>query len=177
MAQAPAIERSTGRERAEWFRLLDEWGATGRPFREISDWLTGEHGMSKWWAQKIIVEYEQERGIRPPGIRPGGTFEVGASKTIAVPVDELYRAFVDGRRRKHWLTDGAMKLRGSTEPKSARFDWGDGTTHVNAMFEARGPEKSVVAVTQDKLPNAKRADEAKALWKERLATLKAHLER
>lgn len=176
MAQVAAIERSTGRERAEWFQLLDEWEAAGRPFGEISDWLTGEHGMSKWWAQKVIVEYEQERRIRPPGIRPGGTFEVGASRTIAVPVDELYRAFIDGRRRRHWLTGGTMKLRSSTEPKSARFDWKDGASHVNVTFEAKGRGKSVVAVTQDKLPNAKRAAEAKALWKERLATLKSHLE-
>jgi uncharacterized protein YndB with AHSA1/START domain len=176
MAQTAAIVRSTGRDRAEWFRLLDEWGATGRPYREIADWLTGEHGISKWWAQKLIVEYEQERGIRPPGIRHNGTFEVGTSKTIGVPVADLYLAFVDGRRRKRWLTDGTMKLRGSIEGRTARFDWGDGSTRVNVTFEDRGSGKSLVAVTHEKLPNAKQADATKAQWKERLASLKSCLE-
>ena len=61
--------------------MLDAWGAAGRPYREIADWLTGQHDLSNWWAQKLIVEYEQARGLRPPGVRPDGTFEVSASKT------------------------------------------------------------------------------------------------
>ena|SRR6266508_6912405 len=81
------VRRVTGRDRAEWFELLDAWGAAGRPFREIADWLTGEHALSRWWAQKLIVEYEQARGLRPAGVRPSGTFAVTASKTVGVLVD------------------------------------------------------------------------------------------
>src|SRR3990170_8584032 len=97
MPKTDALVRSTGQDRAEWFALLDEWGAGGREFREIADWLTSEHAVSRWWAQKLIVEYEQERGLRSPGVRPDGTFEVTASKTVAVPVDRLFDAFVDSR--------------------------------------------------------------------------------
>src|SRR5687768_10137378 len=32
-----ALRRSTGRDRGEWFAVLDEWGAGGRPYREIAD--------------------------------------------------------------------------------------------------------------------------------------------
>jgi hypothetical protein len=66
------------------FALLDDWGDPGRPFREISGFLTVQHGVSKWWAQKLIVEYEQLRGIRPAGVRAGGTFTITAYRTVGV---------------------------------------------------------------------------------------------
>ena len=55
---------TTGHDRAFWFAELDAWGAAGRPYREIADWLTTEQGLSAWWAQKLIVEYEEARGLR-----------------------------------------------------------------------------------------------------------------
>ena len=66
-----ALKASTGRDYAEWFAALDAWGARGRPYQEIAAWLTGDQEVSAWWAQKLIVEYEQDRGIRQPGARPG----------------------------------------------------------------------------------------------------------
>src|SRR4029453_16306221 len=55
----PDIDRPTpAQDRGYWFALLDDWGAPGRSYREIADWLTAEQGVSAWWAQKVIVEYE-----------------------------------------------------------------------------------------------------------------------
>src|SRR5687768_6490562 len=92
ITMATGVLSGTGRERAEWFELLDRWGASGRPYAEIAGWLTGEHGLSKWWAQKLIVEYEQDRGIREPGVRRDGSFEVGASKTVEAPLEAVFAA-------------------------------------------------------------------------------------
>lgn len=170
------IGRATGREREDWFAVLDDWGAPGRPYREIADWLTGQHGLSDWWAQKLIVEYEQERGLRPPGIRPDGTFSVGTSITVAVPVDRLYRVIVDAELRKEWLPDARMRERGAREARAARFDWDDGGTRLNATFEARGDARSSVAIEHVRIPDAATAEELKTYWRERLAALKAHLE-
>ena len=175
MAQT-GVQRGTGRDREEWFALLDSWGAPGRPYREIAAWLTTEHGLSKWWAQKVIVEYEQARGVRPPGIRRDGTFEVTASKTVAVPCERLFGAFVDARQRRRWLTDGRMKLRASDPGRSARFDWEDGSTRVSVQFEDKGASRSAVAVAHKKLPAADEAQSTKAMWRERLAGLKSFLE-
>ena len=138
--------------------------------------MTGEHGLSKWWAQKLIVEYEQALGIRPPGVRPNGTFEVGASKTIAAPVDRVFEAFVDSRRRKRWLTDGTMKLRTSIPGHSARFDWQDGSSRVRVEFAEKGAEKATVAVNHEKLAGADEAQTTKAAWRDRLTELKSYLE-
>lgn len=176
MPKVDGVRRATGRDRDEWFALLDEWGAKGRPFREIADWLTGEHDLTKWWAQKLIVEYEQARGLRPPGVRPDGTFEVTASRTVAVPVERLFDAFTDARQRKKWLPDKRMSLRTSRRGHSARFDWDDGSTRVNVDFIDKGPSKSTVAVAHGRLIDAGEVETTKTMWKERLGRLKSFLE-
>jgi hypothetical protein len=176
VAKEDGVRRATGRDRDEWFALLDGWGAAGRQFREIADWLMSEHDLSRWWAQKLIVEYEQARGLRPPGVRPDGTFEVSTSRTVAAPVERVFDAFVDPRQRRKWLTDARMSLRTSQQGHSARFDWEDGSTRVNVGFVGKGPSRSTVAVAHERLADADQAEATKAMWKERLADLKSFLE-
>jgi uncharacterized protein YndB with AHSA1/START domain len=176
MAKQDGVRRATGRDRDEWFALLDGWGAAGRQYRESADWLMREHDLSRWWAQKLIVEYEQARGLRPPGVRPDGTFEVSASKTVAARVERVFDAFVNARLRRKWLTDGRMSLRTSQPARSARFDWEDGSTRVNVGFIDKGPSRSTVAVAHERLADADKAETTRAMWKERLAELKSFLE-
>ncbi len=171
-----ALRRSTGRDRGEWFAMLDDRGAAGRAYREIADWLTGEHGVSSWWAQKLIVEYEQARGLRDAGVRPDGTFAGGASKTVAVPVARLFEAFDDIAVRERWLPGAAMRVRTSQASRSARFDWDDGASRVNVTFNALAHGKSQVAVEHDHLPDARAAAQRTAFWRERLTALKSLLE-
>ena len=171
-----ALRRSTGRDRAEWFAELDAWGAPGRAYSEINGWLTGEHGISAWWSQKLIVEYEQARGLRPPGVRTDGKFTVGASKAIAVPVERLFEAFVNAELRRRWLPGAVMRERTSQPGRSARFDWEDGATRVSVSFNATGKARSQVAVEHERLPDAAVAEERKSFWRERLAALKDVLE-
>jgi hypothetical protein len=170
------VRRATGRDREQWFGLLDAWGAAGRPYREIADWLTGEHDLSGWWAQKLIVEYEQARGLRPAGVRPDGTFSVTASKTVGVRVERLFEAFVDAKLRKRWLPGEKMRKRTSERGRSARFDWENGSTRVNVGFLAKGKTKGQVGLEHAHLPDARSAERMKAFWRERLEALKALLE-
>jgi hypothetical protein len=170
------MRRGTGRDRDEWFAVLDDWGAAGRPYREIADWLTGHHGLSAWWAQKLIVEYEHARGVRDPGARPDGTFSAGASKTVAVPVERAFAAFVDPQVRERWLPGVTLRERTSRPGRSARFDWQDGATRLNVGFVAAGESKSQVAVEHERLPDAEAARRMKAYWRERLAVLQTLLE-
>lgn len=172
--KSAALRAQTGRDYAEWFAAMDEWGAPGRPFRDIAAWLTGQ-GMSGWWAQKLIVEYEQARGIRKPGARPDGTFSGGASKTIAAPVTAAFEAFTDAELRQRWLPGLTLHERTSKRARSARFDATDGSI-LSVTFEPRGDRKCVVAVEQTKLPDAAAADRAKALWSERLTAFKSAAE-
>ncbi|MGH3367763.1 MAG: DUF4287 domain-containing protein [Nocardioidaceae bacterium] len=170
------VRRATGRGYDEWFALLDRWGAPGRPFREIADWLEGEYGVSSWWAQKLIVEYEQAKGLRPPGVRPDGTFTIGVSKTVAVPVERLYEAVVDPRQRERWLPGVVLRERTSRPGRSARFDWADDGTRVSVTFEAKGAAKSLLAVEHERLPDSQQAQQTRAFWQQRLTALKTELE-
>jgi uncharacterized protein YndB with AHSA1/START domain len=170
------MRRATGRDRGEWFAVLDQWGAAGRPYREIADWLVAEHELSKWWAQKLIVEYEEARGLRDPGIRRDGTFEVSASKTVAVPVKRLSAAFVDAKLRGRWLPGVVIQVAASQPAQSLRFDWKDGVSRVVVTISGGGQAKSQVSVQHQRLVDAKSAAEMKAFWRERLAALKTLLE-
>ena len=170
-----AIRRRTGRGWEEWFDLLDEWGALERSHGEIAGWLSEEHGSGGWNAQSITVSYERARGGRAVGERPDG-FSVTASKTVAVPVERLYDAFVDESLRRRWLAEVDLRERTATRPRGARFDWGDGETRVIVGFEAKGEVKSVAALAHERLPDAASAARMKSFWRERMVALKQLLE-
>jgi hypothetical protein len=107
--------------------------------------------------------------------RPGG-FSATASKTVAVPVERLFDAFMDDGLRERWLPGGDLRLRTASRPKSARFDWGDGTTRVNVGFTAKGEGKSSVGLEHERLVDGAEAERMKAYWRERVAVLKKELE-
>ncbi len=171
-----AIRKRTGRGWEEWFDLLDEWGAAERTHTEIARWVVKEQGLDGWSSQAVTVSYERARVGRALGEHADG-FSITASKTVAVPVDRLYEAFVNGTKRKRWLPDGKLRVRTSIKPRSVRFDWGDGTTRVAVGFTAKGPEKSQVALEHSRLADGEEAERMKAYWRDRVATLKEQLER
>jgi uncharacterized protein YndB with AHSA1/START domain len=173
-----AIRRRTGRGWEEWFDLLDEWGAAERTHREIARWVAEQQGVVPlaWGAQAVAGSYERARGLRAVGEHPDG-FTITASKTVAVPVDRLYEAFVDESLRVRWLPEDELRQRTALKPRSVRFDWGDGDTRVNVVFTAKGEAKSVAALEHARLADAKEAERMKAFWRERVATMKEVLER
>jgi uncharacterized protein YndB with AHSA1/START domain len=176
MAKPETVKNATGRTQEQWYSLLDRWGAPGRPYKEISAFLTEKHGVSRWWAQKLIVEYEQDRGVRDPGARRNGTFEVSASKTVSVPATQLLDAFVDPRRRRRWLDGGSLRLSESEKPRVARFAWDGGPSRVTVTVTPKDRSRAAVTVAHDRVPDAKQAESLKTYWRERLADLKDVLE-
>lgn len=169
------VAEATGRGWQAWFEVLDEWGAPKRTHTEIARWLREEHGVESWYSQSITVGYEQARGLRAPGEHADG-FAVSASKTIAVPVTRLFQAFDDEALREQWLPGADLRLRTATAPKSARYDWEDGSTRVNVGFVDAGEAKSTVGLSHERLPDADTAAEMKVWWRERLRALKSQLE-
>jgi uncharacterized protein YndB with AHSA1/START domain len=170
-----AIRRRTGRGWEEWFDLLDAWGASERTHTEIARWVAEEHSIDGWDAQAVAVSFERASGRRAVGEHADG-FRISVSKTVAVPVDRMYEAFVDESLRERWLPQGELRERTASRPKSARFDWGDGETRVNVFFDAKGDTKSTAAIQHERLSDAKEAERMKAFWRERVAALKEVLE-
>jgi hypothetical protein len=171
------IRERTGRGWEEWFDLLDEAGGTEMSHREMARWLAereGEHVLA-WNVQAIVGSYERARKGRQVGEHEDG-FTVTASKTVAVPVETLYAAFVEPAQRERWLPDGDLRERTTIAPRSARFDWGDGATRVHVAFAAKGDAKSTAALSHERLPDGAEAERMKAFWRERVAGLKEVLE-
>jgi hypothetical protein len=175
VASEEAVREATGRGWDQWLSVLDEWGAAQRSHTEIARWLRTELEVPGWWSQTITVSYERARGLRAPGQRPDG-WAATASKTVAVPVERLFEAFTDPALRERWLPGAELDQRSGTAPKSARFDWEDGSTRVIAGFESLSEAKSRVGLSHERLPDADTADEMKTFWRERVAEMKTVLE-
>jgi len=172
------IRLRTGRGWEEWFEMLDEWGAPDRTHRETARWLAEQQGLHPlaWNVQAVAASYERARGLREVGEKDDG-FAITVSRTVAVPVERLYDAFVGESDRPEWLPDGRLRERTAARPKSARFDWGDGDTRVNVTFLSKGEARSTAALEHRRLADANEAERMKAYWRERLTALKSMLER
>ncbi|TDD65940.1 hypothetical protein E1262_23650 [Jiangella aurantiaca] len=171
------IRERTGRGWEEWFDLLDEWGAAEKSHRETARWVADQLGVVPlaWNAQAVVGSYERARLGRAIGQHEDG-FTVGVSRTVAVSVERLYEAVVDESRRAGWLPEDRLLQRTATRPRSARFDWDRSATRVHVAFDAKGPDKSTIALSHVRLTDADAAAAMKAFWQERLDGLKARLE-
>jgi uncharacterized protein YndB with AHSA1/START domain len=171
------IRERTGRGWEEWFDLLDDAGGADMSHREMARWLAereGAHALA-WNVQAVVGSYERSRKGRQVGEHEDG-FTVTASKTVAVPIERLYAAFVDADERARWLPGAELRERTTIEPRSARFDWGDGPSRIHVALTAKGEAKSTAALTHERLPDGKEAERMKAFWRERVAGLKEVLE-
>lgn len=148
---------------------IREWGAAGRTHTEIARRLREDEGVASWWSQTVAVAYEQARGLRLPGQQAGG-FTATASRTVGVPVERLFEAFAGA------APDAGLRLRTATAPRSSRWDFHDGSTRVNAGFEAVKQGRSRVALSHERLPDAAALERMKGYWRERLLALKTRLE-
>jgi hypothetical protein len=164
------IAAKTGRTWREWTRVLDGDGAAAMPHRDIAALVHGKHKVGDWWAQTVTVGYERIKGLRERGQRRSGAYEVSKSKTFNVPIDALFRAWVDDGVRHRWLDGVKTSVRTATAPKSLRLQWPDGTIVV-VGFMAKGSAKSVAALAHMKLGDKATADKLKKFWTDRLEAL------
>jgi uncharacterized protein YndB with AHSA1/START domain len=171
------IRERTGRGWEEWFDLLDEAGGADMSHRDMARWLAAKQGadLLAWNVQAVVGSYERARKGRQVGEHEDG-FTVTASKTVAVPIERLYAAFVDADERARWLPGAELRERTTIEPRSARFDWGDGGSRVHVALTAKGDDRTTAALTHERLPDSAEAERMKAFWRERVAGLKEVLE-
>lgn len=177
VASDETIRARTGRGWEEWFDLLDSWNATELSHRQMARKVAGELDIDPlaWNAQAITTSYERARSLRQVGERADG-FAATASKTVTVPVEDLYDVFVEPERRAEWLVVDRLHPRSGTRPRTARYDWGDDGTRVHVSFNPKSGAKSVVTVEHLRLPDAESAEEMKRLWRAGLTRLRDQLE-
>ena len=165
-----AVSAKTGRSWAEWVEALDRAGAEQWPHRRIAEWVHQQFKIGDWWGQTVAVGYERIKGLREIGQRRDGTYEASRSRTLAVPVARVYRAFTDARLRKRWLPGVKLTIRTATPHKSVRMTWDDRTL-VEVGLTPKGKARSAVQVTHRKLADREEIALRKAWWGERLEAL------
>jgi hypothetical protein len=70
-----------------------------------------------------------------------------------------------------------MRQRPTRAAHSARFDWADPPSRVIVTVTPKDPDKTVVAVAHEQLPDAEAGERLKYAWRRSLGDLKATLER
>jgi len=159
-----AVKRATGRDWAEWLKLLDKAGAKKMAHRDIAAMVSEKFGAPPWWSQMVTVTYERERGLREVHETAAG-YVANVSRTFAMPVDELFDAFRRAAKKEKY------KERKATAPKSLRLTAPDDTS-VEVGFYAKGDEKSSVAVQHSKLASQKDVARRKEYWRGVLDSLR-----
>jgi hypothetical protein len=170
-----ALIRATGRDHAEWFGILDGWGATEHNHTEIARWLSETHGTPGWWTQNITVAYERARGLRKPGQMANG-FTVNVTRTVAVDAATGLEAFTNAAVRDTWLPGAPMRQRPTRAAHTARFDWTDPPSRVVVALVPKDGSRATVAVAHEQLPDIETAERFKAAWRGWLGTLRTVLE-
>jgi hypothetical protein len=169
-----AVQAKTGKTWEEWYALMDAAGCKDMHHKGIVAYLADNFKIDPWWQQQVTVAYEQARGLRQKHQTSSG-FQASSSKTIAVPLSELYAAWMDETMRAGWLPEQDFTTRKATEHKSLRITWTDGS-NVEVYFYPKGEAKSQVTVQHSKLENAERVAQVKQFWAAALSCLKTMLE-
>jgi hypothetical protein len=165
-----AVKARTGCTWERWVYALDRAKAYEWPHAKIAEYVHTKYKVGDWWGQTVTVGYERIKGLRAIGQRRDGGYEASKSKTIAVPLSRLFRAFSQKQARARWMPGVNPTVRSSTRDKYMRLNWPDGTL-VQLGFTSKGRGKSQVAVQHGKFKDAASAARMKAFWAGRLEAL------
>lgn len=171
-----AIRARTGKDWRSWFEILDRAGAAEMNHKEIVALLRDNHDLSPWWQQSVTVEYEKARGLRQKHEKSDG-YQIGASRTMNVPVQAAYHAWASDRERLDWLPQDHLIITTKNREKTIRGTWAGGPTRLDVYFTPRETNRVQVTVNHSKLPDSKAAEDMKVFWRITLARLQEYLER
>ena len=173
------VVEKTGQVMEHWSTLLDRKGAKKMAQAEIFKLVASIkelRPLGEWNQNLLTTTYQWSRGLKERGQKANG-FEISVSKTVNVPVDLLYKAWLDGTTRNKWLGGEKIIIRKATVNKSARITWSDNVTSLSVDFYAKGEGKAQVVVQHLKIANSKQAPQLKEYWGKRLEGLKKLLEK
>ncbi len=168
--------RATGRSHAEWFALLDGWGAMEHTHTQIARWLSETQGTPGWWTQNITVSYERARGLRKPGQMADG-FSVSVTRTVDLDPATALEAFTNALIRERWLPDAPMRQRPTRAANTARFDWAEPASRIVVVVLPKDATRSTISVSHEQLPDAAAADRFKTAWRGWLGSLRTVMAR
>lgn len=171
MGMSPeAIKNGTGKSWEEWVKILDDANATSMDHATIAKFVHENFEVSGWWAQGVAIGYEHEKGMRPAGMTSDG-FAANASKTLGIPVEQMWRLWADDELRAQWLHPDLITKTTATENKSFHGKWNADDSRVSVNFSSKGESKSSFGVQHRRLSGQDEIEVRKAFWKDAIQRL------
>jgi len=192
-----ALRAKTGKTWAEWFAMLDGWGASEKGHKQTARYLAESWGVSAWWAQSITVRYERERGLRAFGQRSEGTFTVSVQRTMRATSEQVFDALTRPDVLSRWFTRSAqadLRVGGRyanadgdqgeflifDRPRRLRFTWDNPEHSPNTLVEVVLTEKPGGRVTlrleHSRIQTQAYFQDMKEGWTWAMDSLKSYLE-
>ncbi len=192
-----ALRAKTGKSWAEWFEILDGWGASEKGHKLTARYLAESWGVSAWWAQSITVRHEQERGLRVLGQRSEGTFTVAVQRTMRATPEQAYDALTHPDVLSRWFTRSAqadLRVGGRysnadgdqgeflimDRPQHLRFTWDNPEHSPNSLVEVVFTEKPdgrvTVRLEHSRIQTQAGYEDMKLGWTWAIDSLKSYLE-
>jgi uncharacterized protein YndB with AHSA1/START domain len=171
-----AVKEKTGKSWSEWFAILDNAEAQAMSHKQIVAFLVENYQVGPWWQQMVTVTYEQARGMRQKHEMPSG-YQISRSRTLAIPVERAFTAWIDETQRSSWLADPGFSIRKTSPNKSLRISWIDERTSLDVSFYPKGPMKTQITVQHNKLTSAEDGEKMKVYWAAALEKLEEFLNR
>jgi uncharacterized protein YndB with AHSA1/START domain len=191
-----AARAATGKTLDQWFKEFDKADSLKLGRREINNRLY-EQKLDPWWCATIAVEYEKHHDVRKKDGLYEGYF-VCATKTIAAPPAEVFRAWSTGAELSKWfgaatkaeLKDGGTydnkdgdkgKFLRVRQNKDIRMSFENkalsAPTQVDVQFQDKGKGKTGLLVNHTRIQTRAEADGLRAAWAEALDRLKTICEK
>jgi hypothetical protein len=182
-----AVKKATGKSWKEWFKILDSAKASKLPHKEIvlwlhekdlvkkgKDWPTGRSFNAGWWAQSIVVGYEEKIGRRVFGAKTAGNYTVTIGKSLDGSINDAlkkWEGLVKGKKEFNKVkVTGDSRISSTKDWRYWKVDMEDGGK-VMAGSGPKGDKQSAFSVTMDKLKGEREVEEWRKYWKEFLEKL------
>jgi len=171
-----AVKKSTGKIWKEWYSILNTAGAKKMEHKEIVKLLYEKLGLSRWWSQMVIIQYEQDVKGRKKHEKPKG-FQISQTKTLQFSASKVFSVIQYPALMNSWLKNPDFAIIKSTKNKSIRGKWVDGKTNIEFQFYKKDKIKTQLVIQHSKISSEKEAEKLKKYWERNLSSLKIFLEK
>lgn len=170
-----AVKRATGKSWDQWFKILDSAESSKKPHKDIVLWIMDQGLLiSGWWAQSVVVGYEEKIGRRVFGAKTAGNYTVTVGKSIDGSVDDVlkkWESLVKGKKKFNKVkVTGDSRISSTKDWRYWKADFADGAK-LSVNIGPKNDTQSSLSVTLDKLKGEKEVEERRRYWKEFLEKL------
>jgi uncharacterized protein YndB with AHSA1/START domain len=129
--------------------------------------LREEHGVPSWWQQSIATAFEQSIGRSSKDETDDG-FQATVSRTLDLPAEIVFQAWVDEELRAKWLRRGDFEPGTVRTPGTVRGKWTPDGSRVDVDVSEAGEGRCELTIGHRQLASASAAGRMREFWTQSL---------